>query len=429
MPKSTSDRPDPATSVAPTVIEATATPVVETAPEAQQTTPKAPDIVVEPAATAAAPDVRPAQVEPQAASQTPSVMKPALVGGIVGALLSTGASYLMLSNLPAPTPPPPAAAAIDLGPITQRIGALEPLGQRISALEPLAQRLQAAEQALQRVEARVVAVEARPAPASSAAPAASAGTQATAQPGASAPAQVDLAPVQAALAQLRRDLDQLAQRPAAAATPAAPAAPAVDLSPLQGEITRIASALTALTGRVNALPQTPGIDRLGALAVAATALKSAVDRGGPFNTELDAVRTLGVTGADIAALTSRSAQGVPSVQALMRSFQSLSRPVLDAATPAGETTIDRLVQGASRLVTVRPAGETPGESPAALVSRIEAKLARNDLAGALADLQLLPEPARRVAAQFAGDLAARVEAERLIARIGTDVARALTPRG
>ena len=427
MPKLTSDRPDPAKSVAPTVIEATVAPVVETAPDVQQTMPKAPDIVVEPAATPATPLERPAQVEPQAAPQKPSVMKPALVGGIVGALLSTGASYLMLTNLPAPATPPPAAAAIDLGPIAQRIGALEPLGQRISALEPLAQRLQAAEQALQRVEARVVAVEARPAPATGAGPAASAGTQPP--PPSGTPAPVDLTPVQTALAQLRRDLDQLAQRPAAAATPAAPAAPPVDLSPLQGEITRIAGALTALTGRVNALPQTPGIDRLGALAVAATALKSAVDRGGPFNTELDAVRTLGVTGTDIAALTSRAAQGVPSVQALMRSFQSLSRPVLDAATPAGETTIDRLVQGASRLVTVRPAGETPGESPAALVSRIEAKLARNDLAGALADLQLLPDPAKRVAAQFSGDLAARVEAERLIARIGTDVARALTPRG
>ena len=56
--------------------------------------------------------------------------------------------------------------------------------------------------------------------------------------------------------------------------------------------------------------------------------------------------------------------------------------------------MEKLQAGAERLVRIRPVGDVPGDDPAAMIARIEAKAARNDISGALADLSKLPAAVR-----------------------------------
>ncbi len=405
---------------------------VDAAPEAG-TAPAAPPEAAAPAEPArldaqtvdAAPE--PAPVEAVAApipppppraepAPAPGLFKPALAGGVVGAALSAIGVTLFSGGAQAPAPAAPPAALVqpaDVERLTQRIGALDAIPGRIAAIEQTARRL----------EERLAAAEARPAAGGPAAPA------------------VDLGPLQAAVATLRRDLDQLPRASGDAAAPAAPALPPVDLGPVEREIARLSTglggletALAALTRRVEATPPPapPAAPRRRPARRARGRLRHSQIRRRPRRPVRD--RTSGRARArrdraDVESLARVAAAGVATPQALARRFQGLARGLIEAAAPAPEGTLDRLLQGASRLVSVRPTGEPAGNAPDAIVARIETKLGRGDLAGALADLDALPESSRRAGADFRAALAARVEADRLMARVSAEVARALAPRG
>jgi hypothetical protein len=171
-----------------------------------------------------------------------------------------------------------------------------------------------------------------------------------------------------------------------------------------------------------------GAQRNAALAVAAAALKSAIDRGGPFQLELDALRTLGAAG-DLGALAPHAGTGLPNAAVLAARFRSLARPMLEATRPRAEGALGQVLQSASRLVTVRPTGEVAGADPAAVLARLEAKLGRGDLAGALADFRALPEPARQAGESFGNALAARVAADRIVDAVTAEIVRSMPPRG
>jgi hypothetical protein len=81
---------------------------------------------------------------------------------------------------------------------------------------------------------------------------------------------------------------------------------------------------------------------------------------------------------------------VPRAAALARELSQLSGPMLNAAgtTPRDGGFIDRLQQNAERLVRIRPINEAPGDDPATVIARAEAKAAHGDLSGAVAELKL-----------------------------------------
>ncbi len=62
------------------------------------------------------------------------------------------------------------------------------------------------------------------------------------------------------------------------------------------------------------------------------------------------------------------------------------------------------------MVRIRPVGEPAGNDPAAVLARIEVKLARNDVAGADKDIAALPEKARALAEPWRKRLAGRTAA-------------------
>lgn len=137
-------------------------------------------------------------------------------------------------------------------------------------------------------------------------------------------------------------------------------------------------------------------------AISAVALLAVVERGDPFTAELAAVKALAIDGAALAPLEPFAAGGVPSSNALGRELSALAQPMFRAlgehSAPAG--ILEKFQASAERLVRIRPVGETAGDDPVAIVSRVELKAARSDIRGALDELARLPAHARAPAEEW-----------------------------
>ena len=197
--------------------------------------------------------------------------------------------------------------------------------------------------------------------------------------------------------------------------------------------------LEALTSRVDAIERgekaveaelakrTDSGDRPLRLAVVAATLKGAVERGEPFAAELAAAKALAPDAKTLAPLDAFAAAGVPTAAALARELSALAPALYSAAgAPAREGGfLDKLQASAEKLVRVRPAEEIAGADPAAVVSRAEAKAARADLAGALAELGELPAAARAPAEPWIRKAQARAAALEASRRLAADALAAL----
>jgi hypothetical protein len=163
-------------------------------------------------------------------------------------------------------------------------------------------------------------------------------------------------------------------------------------------------------------------DRAVKLALAATALRSVVERGDPFAAELATAKALAPDPKLLAPLEPFAAAGVPTAAALGRELADLA-PALRASVAAPrESFLQRLQGNAEKLVRIRPAEEVAGNDTSAIVRRIEVKAANGDLTGdltgALAELAQLPPPVRAPAEAWikkAQARAAAVEASRRLA--------------
>ncbi|MDQ2953518.1 MAG: hypothetical protein M3R18_01085 [Pseudomonadota bacterium] len=162
-------------------------------------------------------------------------------------------------------------------------------------------------------------------------------------------------------------------------------------------------------------------DRVSRLAVAASALREAVERGDPFTAELAAAKSLAPDRPGLTMLEPFASGGIPHTHALARELSSLVPVLFSAAsdsTRAGGF-LEKLQANAARLVRVRPVGEAPGDDPVTVIARIEAKAARSDVDGALEELGKLP-PAIRAPAEMwikkAQARAAAIAASRQFAR-------------
>lgn len=175
----------------------------------------------------------------------------------------------------------------------------------------------------------------------------------------------------------------------------------------------------------------PGVEQELARAFAAAALKSAIDRGGSFAAELEAYRAFAADDPAIDALAPLADQGVPSAQALAQRFPQVSRDILAATREEGTPTgpMDRLMNSARSLVTLRQTGEVEGETPEAAISRIEAQITAGDFAAARLEWDELPEAGREASAEFGDDLKARAEADRVLDQSLAAAADAAAPEG
>lgn len=153
-----------------------------------------------------------------------------------------------------------------------------------------------------------------------------------------------------------------------------------------------------------------------ARAIASAALKATIDRGGPFLTELETLAGVVPDDPSIAALRPLAAAGVPSRAELLRQYPDAANAILEAlhAPDPNEGILDRLRGSAMSLVKVRPVGNVAGESPDAIVARIEDKMRNGDLEGAALEWNSLPEAGKSVSAAFKQALDARISVENLV---------------
>jgi hypothetical protein len=193
-----------------------------------------------------------------------------------------------------------------------------------------------------------------------------------------------------------------------------------------GKIEKLTAALTDVQNTARAAAA--GSDRASRLAVAASALRNAVEHGDPFLAELAIVKPLAPDANAIALLEPFAAAGVPGNTSLGQELAAIVRPMLRASdqTPADLGFLDRLQANAEKLVRIRPVGDEPrGDDRSAMLSRVEQRAAQGNVAGATAELNKLPPEARAPFQPWLAKAEARNKALDASRRVAADAVAAL----
>ncbi|THF57534.1 COG4223 family protein [Ollibium composti] len=177
----------------------------------------------------------------------------------------------------------------------------------------------------------------------------------------------------------------------------------------QSKLAMLEQSLSQLSAKVEAQASQPRI----ALAIAAAALKSALDRGAPFAAELDTFAAIAPDAPEIAALRAYADKGVPTRAAIAGEVDTAANAMVAAAKPVDPNAgiFQRLMSSAESLVEVRPIGAVEGKGVPETVARLEVAVNQGDYAKALAEYDTLPEAAKAAGAGFAGKLKARLDVE------------------
>lgn len=212
-------------------------------------------------------------------------------------------------------------------------------------------------------------------------------------------------------------LDALESKLSAAQNQADQAAAGV--SGNSGTISSLESKLTSLQAKVGEAARQPDATAL----IAANALKTAIDRGGSFKSELETYASLAPQDSAVEGLKAFANTGVPTVADLNAWFGPVANRIVatENKLPADAGVWDQLVASAKGLVSVRPvAGNVEGEGVGPTTARMEAALHAGDLERAIAEWEKLPADAKAVSGEFASQMKVRRDADALIQRLVAD---------
>lgn len=428
-------KPAAASKVAPAKPKADPAPVPETIVGTPAPTETVTETLTEPPVEPKA-DPKPEPVRPIPTPPAPSPVRQARlampwsaisIATVAGALLGTALTYALVNLVPMPSSAPviadPTEQLADLG------GRLTALEGRLPAIEESGLDTQVSLDAtitqmdtgLNEVKASVAALEGRIAE-----------VQASVQPA----IPVDLAPITA-------QLDALESRVTAIAAGASSA----DASALADSLSSIGQNVAALTARLDAADQQLGeIDAIrtelntakaaiaaqtqtlgGAnigpavkLPLVVSGLETALAAGRPYAAELQSLRALLPDIVVPEALAAAAETGLERPEALANDFRAAVPTIL--AGRAAESTGDwgkDAIEWAKALLALRPAGEMEGDTPEAIVSRLEAAMERRDFVAAAALLDQLPEPMQTAAGELATHIRAHATADGFIAGLRT----------
>lgn len=194
-----------------------------------------------------------------------------------------------------------------------------------------------------------------------------------------------------------------------------------------------ANALTQRIAGVEATAKSAALPARQALAAArivlAERIRTAIAEGRPFQQDVAALGTGGLPAERLAPLDAVAAKGAATREALLAQFKGHRALFARETAPAASDWQDKLVGLASRVVTIRPVGDSGSNDPATLPIRLENALVQNDIAAAATLWGQLPEPARRASEAFGAALKARAAAEAAIAGIASEAVAALGTAG
>jgi hypothetical protein len=202
-----------------------------------------------------------------------------------------------------------------------------------------------------------------------------------------------------------------------------------DVDALANRIVALESVVKGLAAATAPLTSSGADDRTARLTIAAEALRAAVERGAPYQSELSAVKALGVDAKKTEALEPFAASGIPTAAMLARELEALAPVLQDVSEPhSGDTTfVERLKSNAQKLVRITPLNAPAGNDPQAVVDRIRLHAAHADIGAALADINALPDAAKPLAAAFTKKAAAREAALAASRQIAAEALAALAP--
>lgn len=229
---------------------------------------------------------------------------------------------------------------------------------------------------------------------------------------------------------MRRQLDGVTSALAevkAKGSEAVASPPPVDLSPLVARVDGLDRALASLKQRLAEHPVAAAPERPLRRVAAAVLLDAAVRQGQGFAAELAVAKSLAEAPDKLAPLDVFAARGVPTDAAKCRELLALVpklRPSPEPVAPDASAA-DRFWANATRLVRIRPAGETAGDDAAALATQIETAARRGDLAEAIRLIAKLPESARAEMTSFLNGVKVRDAALAASRQLAADALAAL----
>ncbi|MEQ8295183.1 MAG: phage tail protein [Nitratireductor sp.] len=188
------------------------------------------------------------------------------------------------------------------------------------------------------------------------------------------------------------------------------------------KLAAIETEIAALSERIDAQAANPKV----ALAIAAAGLKSAIDRGVPFMTELETYAAIAPDTPEIAALRALAATGVPTRAEIERELGDAANRMIAAAAPADADAgfFERLLASLQSLVKVRPIGEVEGEGAGPTVARMESAIRAGDYQKAIAEFATLSDPVKAAGADFIAKVEARQTADTLVEKALSGALRA-----
>ncbi|WP_415715190.1 mitofilin family membrane protein [Roseibium sp.] len=195
----------------------------------------------------------------------------------------------------------------------------------------------------------------------------------------------------------------------------------------------IRAELTALSKRLAQLESTMGdatARETAARALSVSALKSAVDSGRPYETELAAVKAGLPSDIDLKALETHAQAGVEPVSVLIAQFPGVARKMFMTFSEPDHSgdVLDSLLASAKSIVTVRGPGDADGSGPEAALRQMENAVSNGNLNDAIAAYDKLPEAAQTAGSDWVARAKARVEVDALTDKASQEVLNALAAK-
>lgn len=192
----------------------------------------------------------------------------------------------------------------------------------------------------------------------------------------------------------------------------------------------IRAELDAISKRLQHVESTMGdatAREVAARALSVSALKSAVDSGRPYATELAAVKAGLPSDIDVKALEAHAKTGVEPVSVLIAQFPPVARKIYQTFSEPdhSDDVLNSLLASARSIVAVRGPGDADGTGPEASLRRMENAVSNGNLEGAISAYQDLPDAAKAAGSEWVARAQARVEVDNLTDKASQEVLNAL----
>jgi hypothetical protein len=187
-------------------------------------------------------------------------------------------------------------------------------------------------------------------------------------------------------------------------------------------LSAIEEQIAGLSGRIDEMAGNADTARI----ISASALKAAIDRGGPFAAELETMTTLAPDVQGLDALQPYAEAGVATRQQIAAEADEAANAIVSSGRPADPQAgfLERLFTSAEGLVTVRPVGMVEGEDVPSIAARMEAAIVADDYERAIAEFEQLPAEAQAAGQSFIDKVRARHAVDQEISRVLADALNA-----